>query len=199
MEYYLYSLPPLFKPSQLAASMRRRALPLAVTTLLLMPGKMLGQISTGEIIELSGNSFKYSAVTSASRETLWHLWTDVENWRQFDTSLEYSYLEQAAVFETGAIGYLKADGAPRTRFEVINLDSPNAFALRLRLPLWQTIEQHRYFEPAAEGQTVFTHEVIFKGRLNPLLGLLIGGIYRRETASVVEHLKQLAEDLEKQE
>lgn len=154
------------------------------------------QTVTGEIINLPGYAFKYSAQTSASKSTLWRLWTDVENWKAFDTALEYSYLEENTAFREGAKGYLKAESAPRVSFEILQLNDQQSFSVQLNIPLYQTIQQQRYFESDNNGETIFTHEVKFNGGLSPLVYVFLQRIYKRETQLVVEQLKSLAESQE---
>ena len=158
------------------------------------PVLLSAQIDAGEVTDLAGFAFKYSVATSARKSTIWRLWTDVENWKKFDTSLEYSFLADGMSFAEGAVGYLKAEGAPRTKFEILNVNEGESFIVRLRLPLYQTIDQQRYFEVSTAGEITFTHEVNFRGVLSPIVWVLLRGIYKRETRSVVERLKAIAEN-----
>ena len=162
-------------------------------SLLCVPALLLAQAVTGEIVNLSGYAFKYSVRTSASKNTVWQLWTDVENWKTFDISLEYSDLEKNALFGEGAKGFLKAEGVPRVSFEIHDVIDQQSFAVHLNIPLYQSIEQFRYFEIDNTGNTTFTHEVKFKGGLSPLVYMFLQRIYKRETQLVVENIKTLAE------
>ena len=166
---------------------------LFASAVILAPMLPFAQERLGTIVKLPGFSFKYSLETTASQSRIWSLWSDVENWNKFDTLLEYSYLVEGASFETGAIGYLKASGAPRTKFELIEVDQQSAFVERLKLPLYQAIDLQRYFEPGVNGVTTFTHEVNFKGVLSPLLYALLGGTFKRELRAVMDRLKTVAE------
>ena len=160
---------------------------------LLLPSLLNSQTEIGEVINLPGRAFKYSTTTSASKPTIWRLWTDVENWKKFDTLLEYSSLVESVSFGESAVGFLKAEGAPRTRFEIRNVIEGESFLVHLFLPLYQSIDQQRYFEANNTGGTTFTHEVTFKGGLSPIVYLLLSRIYKRETQLVVERLKVVAE------
>ena len=51
-------------------------------------------VTAGEVIHLPDYSMKLSVATTASRDAIWSLWEDVENWKTFDERLQYSYLEQ---------------------------------------------------------------------------------------------------------
>ncbi len=151
------------------------------------------QVSAAEIIKLPGCAFKYSVETSAKKSTIWRLWSDVENWKKFDTLLEYSYLVNDASFTTGAVGYIKADGAFKTRFELTEVNAPNSFIESLKLPLYSSIELKRYFEINDSGNTTFTHEVDFKGPLKWLIYAVSAGTFKKELPLVVGRLKDVAE------
>jgi len=148
---------------------------------------------TNKIIDLDGCSYKLSIPTSASKKTIWRLWADVENWKDYDTILEYSYLEDDAKFEVGATGYVNARGAPKTKFELIEVNSGKSFVESLKLPLYNQLELKRYFEKNAAGQTIFTHEVEFKGPLKSLMYLLLANTFKKELPLVMGRLKALAE------
>ena len=149
---------------------------------------------TAEVVDLPGMRFKYSAVTHASKEYIWSLWTDVENWQNVDSLIEYAFLDEGAVFSEGATGILKSRNVPRTKFTIIDLNEGESFTVSLHLPIGTRIEQKRYYESyPTEATTVFTHEIHFKGPLSPPLWASLNHIYRREMRSVVENLKDLAE------
>lgn len=145
---------------------------------------------------LPNYSFKLSVATDASKATIWRLWTDVENWKTYDTILQYSHLIDGADFVVGAEGYVKAKGAPKTKFELIEVQAPTGFVERLKIPLYQAIELRRYFEEDADGRTVFTHEVNFRGSLRWLTHALLGNNFRHETVRVMTRLRDLAETQE---
>ena len=142
-----------------------------------------------------------SLPTSASPETIWALWKDVENWKQFDTLLEYSYLEKGHVFEDGSNGFIKARGAARTRFTLSDVAEGVSFTETLFVPLYQQIELKRYVQaiPASdtkEAHTLFTHEVVFKGRLRFLIYAVAASSFKKELPLVMQRLRELAEDSE---
>ncbi len=144
-------------------------------------------------------SFKLSVHTSASKNTIWRLWSDVENWKEFDTELRYSYLVGDSKFSAGAIGYLKANGAPKTKFVLTEFEELESFTESLRIPLFQVIELKRYFEADSNGGTTFTHEVVFKGGLKFIMYSLLAGKFKRELVNVMENLKEVAEREELQQ
>ena len=156
------------------------------------------QAKTGEVVVLPNCSLKLSVETSASKHTIWRLWTDVENWKKFDTILEYSHLVDDAGFTQGAVGYLKARGAPKTKFELIEVKESESFIESLKTPLYQTIELQRYFEVNENGNTTFTHEVNFKGGLRHIMYALLAGTFKKELRHVMSNLKAVAEKEEQE-
>lgn len=152
-----------------------------------------------EVIELPNCSLKLSVETSAKKSTIWRLWSDVENWKKFDTILEYSFLTDNAEFKRGAIGYLKAKGAPKTKFVLIEVNESVSFIESLKVPLWQSIDLQRYFEVNENGTTIFTHEVNFKGGLRHIYYALLSGTFKKELKHVMTNLKEVAEEEERLE
>ena len=51
-----------------------------------------------QIISTGKCSYSLTLTTSASKEVIWQLWEDVENWKSYDTVLTYSYLQEGSSF-----------------------------------------------------------------------------------------------------
>jgi hypothetical protein len=149
--------------------------------------------NAGDVTKLPGYAFKYSIETTASKETIWRLWSDVKNWKKYDTILEFSYLENDTEFAAGAIGYVKAKDAPKTKFELIEVNTPISFVESLKLPLFSSLELKRYFETNDNGKTTFTHEIGFKGPFRWLMYAVVAGTFKKETPLVMSRLKAVAE------
>jgi len=138
----------------------------------------------------------HSMTTTASPETIWGLWEDVENWKRFDTLLEYSKLENNANFTTGARGVIKAEGAPKTKFKLFDVVLGKSFTERLYVPLYQVIDLKRHVGLNENGETVFTHEVHFKGRLRFFIHWVAAKSFKKELPLVMGRLKDVAEEIE---
>ena len=136
----------------------------------------------------------YSADTTASKERIWELWTDVENWKQFDERLEYSDLVDGQPFGEGAVGYMKGTGAPRTRFRIENVQPMESFSVRLFLPLAQSLELQRFFETTEDDHTRFTHVVEFQGFLKPVTYLFISRAFKSDLIKVVDSIQEIADE-----
>ena len=154
------------------------------------------EIKDPEIVQINACTYRLTLVTTASQHTIWKLWEDVDNWKDYDTILEYSYLEDNAQFAVGATGYVKADGAPKTKFEIIQVDPGNSFIESLKLPLWSTLELKRYVSKNQDGKTIFTHEVEFKGFMKHAYYLLLAKTFKKELYLVMGRMRALAESRE---
>ena len=150
-----------------------------------------------EVQVLDGYRLKYSVATTAEQSTIWSLWADVENWNKFDTLLEYSYLDEGYEFELGATGVIKADGARKTRFRLTEVNQGVSFTETLYVPLYQRIELKRYFEKTSNGETIFTHEVVFKGRLRFVIYAAAASSFKKELPLVMGRLRDVAESQER--
>ncbi len=156
------------------------------------------EASASEPVDLPNYSMKLSIETDASKATIWALWADVKNWKQFDERLEYSFLVDDAPFEKSAIGYVKGKGAPKTKFILTKVEIGVSFTEVLKLPLWQTVHLQRYFEKSLKGKTIFTHEVNFKGGLKSVYYRLLARAFKKDLKLVMEKMKVLAENKETQ-
>lgn len=137
--------------------------------------------------------FYYYVETSASRQTIWSLWTDVSQWTTFDEALEYATLDANQTFEVGATGALKAYGAPKTKFEITQYDAPHSLTVTLKLPLYQAIDLKRSFDNSAPDRTVFKHTVTFKGVLSGIYQAFLGRRFTKDLKAVMNKIKEIAE------
>ena len=151
-----------------------------------------------EVTRLGYCHYALSVKTTASSQSIWRLWEDVKDWKDYDTILEYSYLENNAPFEVGATGFVKARGAPKTKFELIEVNSGTSFVESLKLPLFSSLLLKRRVKSINLGVTVFTHEVVFKGPAKHLMCLIMGGTFKNELPRVMFNLRDLAELREKE-
>ena len=149
-----------------------------------------------EVVYLPDYSLKYSVKVQASKATVWSIWSDVDNWKDFDERLQYSYLDGDKAFKQGAIGYLKAKNAPKTKFEIIQFEKGVSFTQSLKIPLYQTIELQRYFEPSEDGALIVTHEVNFKGPLRAMMYALLCRPFKKDLKLVLGRIQEIAEEKE---
>ncbi len=157
------------------------------------PASTNTETEQNRIVDLPGPAFKYTITAEAPAETVWQLWQDVDNWKEFDERLKYSYLESGYSFENGAVGYLKGKGAPKTRFVLENIDPGQSFDEILGLPLGQKILLKRIINYSDDNSTTFTHEVHFLGGLKGFFYPFLKGPFKKDIVLVMKAMKTLAE------
>ncbi len=133
--------------------------------------------------------FTHSAQTEAPPEEIWKIWTDVPNWKEWDTGLQSAELKGS--FEVGAKGQLIPDKGPKTTFKITTVDPGVSYTFQTNVPFGKLIV-HRCLE-VQNGLTVFTQEVEFTGLLRKFWGRQLGGNYRTMLPSVLGSIKAIAE------
>ena len=136
----------------------------------------------------TNQAFEYTLTTSASKEAVWSLWTDVSTWKDWDRGLQDARLEGA--FALGARGTIIPLSGPSASFEVTAFDPFESYTFETRLPLAR-LEVKRSF--VSETPVTIQHEVSFKGLLGGLWGRILGPGFRAALPPTMETLVQLAE------
>lgn len=135
--------------------------------------------------------FSYTLTTTASRERIWQLWTDVAGWPRWDTPLQSASLE--ATIGTGISGRLVTRSGQRSQFTVTEFAPVNSYAFCTNLP-GATLTVRRFFGRGQDGGRLeFTHRVGFSGPLGGLFAALLGRGFMRQLPEVMTKLRQLAE------
>jgi hypothetical protein len=133
--------------------------------------------------------FHHSVVTTASPEILWQIWTDVSDWKTWDTGLKAAHLK--GPFKEGAKGRLIPDKGPAAKFKIENVREFESYKLKTRIPFgWLIVSRHL---EQKDGAVIFTHDVQFTGIFKKIAGKKIGKRYRQMLPSVMETIKVLAE------
>ena len=139
--------------------------------------------------EQSSTHFSHSLVTAAPPEKIWSLWTDVANWNKWDDGLKTASL--TGPFQAGAKGRLIPDKGPASRFRITDLIPQTSYTFKTKLPLG-ALYVKRTLSPEGNG-TRFTHEIWFTGLSKGIFGKVLGKKYRRILPSVMEKIRELAE------
>lgn len=130
-----------------------------------------------------------SRKTTATKEQIWLLWTDVPNWNVWDKEVENS--EIFGEFKTGTMGILKPAGGPKTKFEVTECTSFKSFTDRSFMPLCKLDFSHTLTE-TKDGLEI-THKVVMTGLMTFLFSKVIGNKIKIGLPNAVEKLIELAE------
>lgn len=110
-------------------------------------------------------SKSHSVVTKAvTKEQMWNLFEDVNNWHTWDTGIEYAKLE--GNFEKGNHFLLRPKGGPNVKVELLEVVENKRFLDVTDFPLAKMYDEH-LFEETPDGLKI-TNTITVKG----LLGFL---------------------------
>ena len=99
-------------------------------------------------------SKSYSIVTQqATKEQMWQLFANVNNWHSWDEGIEYAQME--GDFEKGNHFILKPKGAPKVKIELVEIVKNRKFTDLTRFPLAKMWGEHT-FEDTKEGLKITT-------------------------------------------
>ena len=133
-------------------------------------------------------SAEYAIVTDASKEAIWKVWADVENWRQWDESVEWCQLE--GEFKTGASHILKPKDGPKVKSTIMDCEPLKKFTAVTHLPFAKMEFVHELREDK-DGLHI-THRVVISGFLSFLFAQVIGKNTARDFPKTLGNLAQVA-------
>ncbi len=132
---------------------------------------------------------KITIETNATREQIWKLWANVENWNSWDGQVKFSKLN--GKFEKGTYGVLKPVKSPKSKFKLVSVENLRAFTTRSYLPLAKMDFTHELHEK--EGQLYITHGIKITGVFTFLFSRIIGAKIIEELPKAMETLSKMAE------
>jgi hypothetical protein len=96
----------------------------------------------------------HSIVTKkASKEQMWKLFADVNNWHRWKNDIEFAKME--GKFEKGNYFLLKPKGSPKVKIELIETVENKKFTDLTRFPLAKMYGEH-VFEDTSDGLKIIT-------------------------------------------
>jgi hypothetical protein len=128
--------------------------------------------------------------TNASPEKIWQLWADVENWKKWDESVEFSTLD--GNFENGAFGVLKALHAPKSKFCLENVIMNKSFTSRSKLPLCTMDFIHKLIHE--NDDLKIKHCIKMYGPLTFIFKQMIGKNVAKALPAAVKKLVDMAQN-----
>ncbi|MEL6659837.1 MAG: SRPBCC family protein [Bacteroidota bacterium] len=157
---------------------------LTIATLMLITMNATAQDS-----EPTNKHFWYSLPTTASAEQIWQVWTDVPNWKNWDTGLQDATLE--GDFMLDAKGTILSLEGRTSKFKIVDIDPGRSYTMKTNLPLGGLYVK-RYLD-SSDGQLTFTHEVWFTGLTKGIFAKAFGEKFRNMLPEVLENVKAIAE------
>ena len=126
----------------------------------------------------------HSIVTKeVTKEQIWKLFADVNNWHTWDNGIEFAKLE--GKFEKGNSFMLRPKGGPNVKIKLLEIIENNMFLDVTSFPLAKMYDLH-LFEETAEGLKI-THTITMKG----ILGFLWVKIVAQKLAEALpEDMKE---------
>ena len=146
-------------------------------------------LSTAALAQQSNTRFSHTVETGAAPEVIWHVWTDVPNWKRWDTGLKSAELN--GPFTGNTRGVLIPDKGPKSTFTLTEVIPQQSYTFRTKLPLG-ALYVKRVLQ-TQNGKTTFTHEVWFTGLTKGIFGRVLGRNYRTILPDVMQNIKRIAE------
>ncbi len=133
---------------------------------------------------------EHTIVTNVSKESVWNIWSDVNNWHTWDKGLEWCRLENK--FEVGTTYTLKPVGGPEVKSTITECQPLKRFADVTKLPLALMEFVHELNEKQ-DGLHI-THRVIITGPLGFFFANVIGKDTEKSLPDTMSNLIQLAKE-----
>lgn len=134
-------------------------------------------------------SKEVSIKTTASKERIWKIWSDVPAWKTWDDQVQDSSLK--GLFQQGGEGVLKPTSGPKSTFQLIEVTEGQSFTSRAKLPLAQMDFIHTLAQ--SNGELILTHRIEISGLLTFLFSRVIGNKLLSELPKALTKLAQMAE------
>ena len=141
-------------------------------------------------LEGTPRNFSHSLPVTVDRQHFWSIWTDVSAWPDWDTPLAEATLN--GEFVTGAVGKLETKAGQQSTFTLKHVEPGEGYTFETKLPGARLVIE-RYFKET-ESDLMFMHNVRFEGPLGFVFAQLLGRGFMRDLPTVMEHLKQVAEE-----
>ncbi|MCL4531166.1 MAG: SRPBCC family protein [Chloroflexi bacterium] len=134
---------------------------------------------------------EHTIVTNVSKESIWKVWADVENWPKWDKGIEWCRMD--GEFKAGTAYTLKPMGGPEAKAMIMDCQPLKRFADITKPPLAKMEFIHELAEKA-DGLHV-THRVIISGPLSFLFAQVIGKDTARDLPETMGNLLHVAKEL----
>ncbi|MEN0048156.1 MAG: SRPBCC family protein [Bacteroidota bacterium] len=140
--------------------------------------------------QATNQHFWHTVETTAPPERIWKIWTDVSNWKAWDTGLKDAQLE--GVFKLNAKGFIISLEGRKAKFKVTEYIENQSYTYKTALPLGGLYVK-RYLS-AENGKTTFSHEVWFEGLTKKIFAKILGSDFQKMLPEVLQNIKNLAEN-----
>ncbi|KXK15126.1 MAG: Polyketide cyclase / dehydrase and lipid transport [Chloroflexi bacterium OLB14] len=133
---------------------------------------------------------EHTIVTDVSKEAIWKVWKDIENWKQWDEGLEWCRFN--GEFKTGVSYTLKPKGGSEVQSTISECEPLKKFSDVTKLPLAKLEFVHELNEEK-DGLHV-THRVVISGLLSFFFAQVIGKDTARNFPKTISNLIRVAKE-----
>lgn len=133
--------------------------------------------------------FWHTETTTATPEKIWTIWTDIPNWKNWDTGLKNAEIKNK--FQLNTKGFIYSLEDRKSKFKVVEYIEGKSYTFKTNLPLGGLYVK-RYLV-VKDGITHFTHEVWFKGITAGIFAKVFGKDFRNKLPTVLTNIKNIAE------
>jgi uncharacterized membrane protein len=133
-----------------------------------------------------------SIEVDAPASTVWDVFSDVEQWPRWTTSVRNLEALDGAVIEVGKRFRIEQPRFPRLVWEVTEVDPGRSWTWRQRSPGGTTLATHDVI-PQGPDRTLVVQRIDQRGPLGVLVGLLTRRLTRRYLAMEAQGLKAESE------
>ncbi|MEO0405028.1 MAG: SRPBCC family protein [Bacteroidota bacterium] len=138
----------------------------------------------------SNKHFWHTIETEASPENIWSIWTDVPNWKQWDTGLQDAIMLDE--FALNAKGIITSLENRKSKFKIVEFVDGKSYTMKTKLPLGSLYV--RRFLTVQDGKTSFTHEVWFQGLTGGIFAKAFGPKFRSMLPEVLQRIDQISKE-----
>ncbi len=140
-------------------------------------------------IPQNNKHFSHIMQTVASPDAVWNIWTDVANWKDWDTGLKDASMKTN--FKLGSKGSITSLEGRKSKFKVVSYKKGISYTLKTKLPLGSLYIKRTLQKK--DSSVYFIHEVWFKGLTSNLFAKRFGPKFRAMLPEVMEEIKRIAE------
>jgi Polyketide cyclase / dehydrase and lipid transport len=133
--------------------------------------------------------FWHTVETTASPDAIWAIWTNVQNWKTWDTGLKDASMSDN--FALNAKGVITSLEGKKSKFKIVAFEKGVSYTFKTNLPLGGLYVK-RSLE-VKNGVTFFTHEVWFSGLTGGIFANMFGEKFKGMLPEVMENIKKIAE------
>jgi hypothetical protein len=130
-----------------------------------------------------------SLKTTAKKEQIWKIWSDVSNWNVWDKEVETSKIY--GQFQAGTLGIVKSVGGPKVKFQITELYYLSSFTSRSFLPFCKMDFIHLINE--TNNGLEITHKIQMSGLTTFIFSKAIGNKLKVGLPKAIEELINLVE------